>query len=382
MTDSSKKILLVEDNPDHIELIRRAFQKWEHSVEFYIAHNISEVTENMYHQNSDIAIIDWLLPDGTGKDLLNGYFAESSIPVIILTSQGNEQIAVSSLKQGAMDYIVKSESTLTNMPRIVERALREHQHIVEKQLAENALIEANRLLEQKVAERTYELQKSNESLEKFAHITSHDLKESLRMVSNYLQILKARLGDRLDEEETEFMKFAVDGTFRMHNLLDAIYRYSKIKTVENEMVPVDCNQLVQEVTIGLSARIEKHNASVSIGHLPTISGDPNQLFQLFQNLIGNAIKFNDKRPPVVEVGVEETNSDWTFFVNDNGIGIDPRYVDTIFEMFKRLHSQDKYTGDGVGLAICQQIVDRHKGKIWAESQPGLGTTFFFTLPKG
>ncbi|MDX2249620.1 MAG: ATP-binding protein [Bacteroidia bacterium] len=382
MAGSAKTILLVEDDLDHIELIRRAFSRWEHEVDFHIAHNLRDAKTNLTELNPDIAIIDWLLPDGTGKEFLKSNFTDLSFPVIILTSQGNEQIAVSSLKDGAIDYIVKSETTLIEMPRIVERALREHRYILEKKHAEDALIEANYLLEKKVEERTSELQKSNESLEKFAYIASHDLKESLRMVSNYLQLLKIRLTDRLEEEETQFMNFALEGALRMHNLLEAIYRYSRINASESERTATDCNVIVQGVIQSLKTKIEEKKASLSIEPLPIVTADPNQIFQVFQNLIGNALKFHGAASPIIHINATEDTGEWIFAIQDNGIGIAPEYFQKIFEMFSRLHTYDTYSGDGIGLSICQQIIERHNGRIWVKSNDSQGATFFFTLPKG
>ena len=248
--------------------------------------------------------------------------------------------------------------------------------VTERQGAENEL----RRTAERLAQQTAELERSNAELQQFAYVASHDLQEPLRMVASYTQLLARRYGDKLDADALEFIDFAVDGARRMQALINDLLAYSRVGTRGAEFAPTDCNALVDQVVADLGAAIEDERAVVTRGDLPTLQADAMQISQLFQNLIGNAIKFHGERAPRVEVAAEPRGDDWLFSVRDNGIGIDPEYADRIFVIFQRLHSRGEYPGTGIGLAICKKIVERHGGHIWMESVPGEGTTFYFTLP--
>jgi PAS domain S-box-containing protein len=225
-----------------------------------------------------------------------------------------------------------------------------------------------------------ELERSNMDLQQFAYAASHDLSEPLRMVSSYVQLLARRYGDKLDSDAEEFIGFALDGTVRMQALIDGLLMYSRAGTSEYAVDPVDCNEILDATLLMLRTSIEETGAEVVAGRLPTIPGDANQLAQLFQNLIGNAMKFVADGPPHIEVTAEQEGAGWHFSVSDNGIGIDPAHVERIFTVFQRLHGRGEYPGSGIGLAICKRIVERHGGRIWVESAPGEGSTFHFTIP--
>ena len=224
------------------------------------------------------------------------------------------------------------------------------------------------------------LARSNEDLQQFAYVASHDLQEPLRMVVSYMQLLEQRYKGRLDEEADTFIDFAVDGAKRMQALIGGLLAYSRVGSRDTVFEPVDCDAAVIEVTGNLAALIDQNRAVVTRDALPTITGDRTQLLQLFQNLIGNAIKFQGKGAPRDEVSARRGAGEWAFAVRDNGIGIEAEYADRVFAMFQRLHGPAAYPGSGVGLAICKRIVDRHGGRIWFESIPGQGTTFYFTVP--
>ncbi|MEZ4829470.1 MAG: ATP-binding protein [Bacteroidia bacterium] len=247
---------------------------------------------------------------------------------------------------------------------------------------ENRLKKARSLLEQMVEERTAELNYSNKSLENFAYLASHDLQEPLRMVVSYLQLLQKSMDTRVTQEENEYIHFAVDGAHRMRNLLDGILAYSRIKTHSQPFTEVDMNEVMEDVCANLDLVISDTRAEVKCGNLPRIKADPQQMLQLLQNLVSNALKFQPEgQAPVVEVAAEEKPGSFIFSVKDNGIGMESQYAERIFQMFQRLHAKDKYPGSGVGLAVCKEIVVRHSGKIWFESQENMGTTFFFTIKK-
>ena len=234
--------------------------------------------------------------------------------------------------------------------------------------------------EQELERSNRRLEESNERLEQFAYAASHDLQEPLRMVSSYLRLIDDRYADRLDEDGQEFLAFAVDGADRMREMIDALLDYSRVETRGDPLEPVSLDTVVEDVLADLSLQIDEANADVRVESLPRVAGDPNQLRQLFQNLLDNALTYAGAAPPTVRVSAERTGDDWEIAVRDEGIGMEPTATDGVFEVFQRLHSREEYEGTGIGLALCERIVERHGGEIWAESEPGEGSTFTFTLP--
>jgi len=241
------------------------------------------------------------------------------------------------------------------------------------------LIEANSGLERKVEERTAELEQSNADLAQFAYVASHDLKEPLRMVTSYVQLLERRLGKDIDAEAKEFMGFAVDGAMRMRGLIDDLLAYSRVGTKRKPFETVSMQKVIDASLMNLKVAIDESGAQVQVGEMPELMADPTQLTQLFQNLIANAIKFRGDRKPVISVTAEREGKHWNFEVSDNGIGIAKEYLDQIFLIFQRLHNRSEYEGTGIGLAVCKKIVERHGGRIGVRSEPGAGSTFFFSL---
>ena len=226
-----------------------------------------------------------------------------------------------------------------------------------------------------------DLARSNTELEQFAYVASHDLQEPLRMVASYTQLLARRYRSKLDQDADEFISFAVDGARRMQELINDLLAYSRVGTRALQLERVDANRVVDEVVRDLAPAIADSGGSVTRDELPSLQADPTQLRQLFQNLIANGIKFRRPRQePRVHVSAARDGRRWVFGVHDNGIGIEPQYVERIFVLFQRLHTRDEYPGTGIGLAICKKIVERHGGAMWVESEPGHGTTFGFSLP--
>ena len=243
--------------------------------------------------------------------------------------------------------------------------------------AELALRSANEQLTRKAEE----LARSNAELEQFAYVASHDLQEPLRMVSSYTQLILRRYGEKLDGDAKEFMDFIVDGAARMKRLIEDLLAYSRVGTRGKEFKPAEAEGALQKAIVNLRAAIEESSAVVTHDPLPTVCADDTQLAQLFQNLIGNALKFRGTAAPHVHVSAEDRGDEWVFGVQDNGIGIEAQYFERIFMVFQRLHVKTEYPGTGIGLAICKKVVDRHGGRIWVESQPGHGSRFCFALPK-
>lgn len=252
-----------------------------------------------------------------------------------------------------------------------------------------ALQDKNLELEEKVASRTLKLQKSNEELkrsnldlEQFAYIASHDLQEPLRMVGNFVQLLQRQYAKELGKDGETYVQFAVDGVNRMSKLIKNLLNYSRVGRKDTTFETANLNNVIDLKILDLTQRIVDQKACVEMHELPSkIQCEPNQLGIVFYNLIGNAIKFNNSKTPKVLVTKEEKENEWLFTIGDNGIGIDSRYKDKVFQIFKRLHRREEYEGTGIGLSLCKRIINRHKGRIWFHSELGQGTTFYFTISK-
>jgi PAS domain S-box-containing protein len=226
-----------------------------------------------------------------------------------------------------------------------------------------------------------ELKRSNAELEQFAYVASHDLQEPLRMVASYTQLLARRYDDRLDKDAREFMAYIVDGASRMKQLIEDLLAYSRLGTKGGDFKRVSADAALRRALFSLRTAIEETGAMVTRDPMPTLAADEIQLGQLFQNLIGNALKFRSASVPRINIAVTESTEEYSFEIRDNGIGIEPQYYERIFMVFQRLHNKGEYPGTGIGLAICKKVVERHGGRIWVESRPGEGSSFFFTLPK-
>jgi light-regulated signal transduction histidine kinase (bacteriophytochrome)/CheY-like chemotaxis protein len=240
-----------------------------------------------------------------------------------------------------------------------------------------ALIQAQ-LLEDEKRQRE-ELARSNTELQQFAYIASHDLQEPLRMITSYLQLIERRYKHQIDQDVDDFINYAVEGAIRMKTLINDLLTYSRVGTRTAPFEPTDCNEVVKAAIANLEVAIAESNATVLFENLPTVIGDATQLIQVFQNLISNAIKFQGETSPHIEINASRQEDKWLFWVQDNGIGIDPKYVERIFVIFQRLHQRTTYPGNGIGLAVCKKIVERHGGQIWVEPGANQGTTFYFTI---
>ena len=236
--------------------------------------------------------------------------------------------------------------------------------------------------EQTLQEKVLELERSNEDLQQFAYVCSHDLQEPLRVISNYTQLVVKRYsGKALDENADEFMEFIVEATKRMQGLINDLLLYSRVQAKGQEFKNTDTNTVVKMALANLQIAIAESKAQVDCGDLPTIKADSTQLVQLFQNLLSNTIKFRSKEPLKIEISAQEKNGEWLFRVKDNGLGFNMKYADRIFIIFQRLHTREMYEGSGIGLAVCKKIVERHGGRIWVESSLGSGACFSFTMPR-
>ena len=300
-------------------------------------------------------------------------FQESELRILDAIG-GQAGIAIQ--KARLYDESQRAEAALREKAAELARSNTDLQHSAQEvKSAKEKLERVNSILTVQAAE----LGRSNTELEQFAYVASHDLQEPLRMVASYVQLLARRYKGKLDSEAEEFIGFAVDGSKRMQDLIQALLAYSRIGTKGRQFAPTDCEVVLQIALKNLQIAIEDSQARITHDPLPTVMGDATQLGQLFQNLIGNAIKFRGEKLPAVHVAAELQGREWLFSFRDDGIGIDPQYAERIFVIFQRLHTKEEYPGTGIGLALCKKIVERHGGRIWVESEPQSGSTFRFTL---
>ena len=241
-------------------------------------------------------------------------------------------------------------------------------------------ISDRRKAEKKLERTMEELKRSNQELEQFAYVASHDLQEPLRMVSSFTQLLKDQYEDTLDENALNYIDFAVDGANRMKLLINDLLDYSRVTTKANEFEEIDLERVLDEVLFNLELVIEDNQAVIIRKSLPHVRADFGQLVRVFQNLVGNALKYRSEKSPQIHISVQKEDINWLFKVKDNGIGIEPKNFKQIFKIFRRLHNRDEYNGTGIGLAITKRIIERHCGNIWVESELGNGSTFYFTIP--
>ena len=224
------------------------------------------------------------------------------------------------------------------------------------------------------------MKRSNIELERFAYVSSHDIQEPLRMVTLYSQLLERRYKDNLDNDANDFIEYIVEGANRMRQLIDDLLEYSRVTSQAKEFEKVDLEKVLDVVLHNLAIPIQENNVTISHDTLPIVFADKNQMVQVFQNLINNAIKFHGQKPPEIHISAQKGVNEWKFALQDNGIGIEPKHQKQIFKVFKRLHNRDEYPGTGIGLSIVQKIILHHGGRIWVESELGKGTTFYFTIP--
>jgi PAS domain S-box-containing protein len=497
------RVLLVEDSATQAH-VRRS-QLVRHGFEVEVLTRLSEVLKRLPQGGIDVVLLDLTLPDSTG---IETFFAVHSVaedlPVVILSADDDEDIALQAMKGGAQDYLIKGRATPDAIARCLYYAVERNQieaelrhnekmtrlilensydafwaidnageiigwnkqaentfgysreEVIGKTIAETLVLprflenhlsvmdemlatgtsrilnrradillrkkdgsevpvelvifpvqvgeirtfcafahdiserqeiqertkRLNEELENRVHERTQALINSNAQLQQFAKIASHDLQEPLRSIEGYANLLAKRYKGKLDSDADDFINFILDGISRMLDLIQAVLVHSGIGTSDVKVTaPVDMRKVLKEVLDNLEAAIAESHTKVEFGEMPTIMANRTEMVQLFQNLIGNGIKYRGEQAPVIRVTCEENVHEMVFSVEDNGIGIDPKYSGKIFDMFARLHGKTQYQGTGIGLAICKKIVETHGGRIWLQSEPGKGSIFIFTLPR-
>ncbi len=361
------KVLMVEDNSADCELVLRELRRAQLEVSARSVQTPEDFKQQISTNPPDVVLADYNLGSWRGMDTLEIMQSVGvDVPLILVSGALGDLNAVDCIKQGATDYVLKD--ALARLPVSIKRALKEKQLRVERKRAVDDL-----------AERARELTRSNQELEQFAYVASHDLQEPLRMVAAYTQLLGERYHGKLDETADKYIGYAVEGAIRMQTLIQDMLAFSRAGRRGTELQATDCNSVLERALLSLQGAMTESGAVVLHDSLPTVMANSVHLQQVFQNLIGNAIKFKGASPPVIQIEAQSQGSDWLFSVKDNGIGIDPQYAQDIFIIFKRLHTRTEYSGNGIGLAICKRIIEQCGGKIWVESHEGGGTAFKFTL---
>ena len=338
---------------------------------FFLAADMAELTTEMDRGVGTIVVTESSLHDEdlvTLSHVMENQPEWSAIPLIVIAEKiGKEKIPALLLPTEVM--LLVQPVRVAQLLSIVRAALksRKRQYLLRDRMAE---------LKGLVGE----VQRSNQDLQQFAYVASHDLQEPLRAVSSYMQLLDARYKEQLDEKARKYIDYAVDGARRMQSLIEGLLQYSRI-TGEKKRSPVDVNAAFAAALANVEGTVREAKGEVTADALPTVLGDETQLIQLFQNLIANGLKY--RKPgaaPRVHVAARRSDGEWVFSVSDNGIGIEAQHFDKIFQIFQRLHTRDEYPGTGIGLASCKKIVERHGGRMWVESEPGEGSTFYFSIP--
>ena len=355
------RALIVEDDPSDVELVLHSLRTGGFDVDGDVIQTPAEFAASIRGKSYELILADYRLPAWNGMATVEQLRQQGlDIPVVMVSGALGELMAVECIKQGASDYVLKDQ--LGRLPGSVDRALREKR-----------LRDEHRQTQQ-------ELARSNRDLEQFAYVASHDLQEPLRMVAAYTQLLAERYQGQLDANADKYIHYAVDGALRMQTLVQDLLAFSRVGRNGRDPRAVNMKGILELVLDNLQTVIRETNAQVDVHPLPEVVVDATQMVQLFQNLIGNALKFRGRDAVRISITGERNEREWTFSVTDNGIGIALEHAETVFVIFKRLHTQAEYPGSGIGLAICKKIVEQHGGRIWVESRPGQGASFKFTLP--
>ncbi len=362
--DARLRVLVLEDSEADLAIIKRELRFLE-EAEVKRARTLGEALQSIEGRDYDLCILDLNVPDSRGIDTFRRIFGEAvDVPVVVLTGLDDVALGTQAVREGAQDFVIKGESVPGRLGTTVRFAV-ERQRLVNELRA-----------------KTEELERSNEDLENFAYVASHDLQEPLRMVSGYCGLIKRRYAGRLDSDADEFIEFAVDGANRMSRMIRELLNFSRAGSRETVFQDCPVASALDIAFANLDTSLSGAGAVVTSGELPQVYANQGQLVQVFQNLIGNALKFRGSEAPRIHVDAARCDSEgadlWEISVTDNGVGVDPAYSERVFEMF---HLLDRKTeGCGIGLSICRKIVKRHGGRIWLEPADGGGSVFRFTLP--
>jgi len=410
--EMTAKILIVEDEGIEALSLQQKLKARGYSVP-EIVYTGEDAVKKAAQISPDLVLMDIMLHgEMDGITAAEKIHASFDIPIIYITAYADDETLKRAKITEPYGYIVKPFKE-RELQISIEMALYKHKaeealrkahdeleirvqdrtselqevnkalqaEIEERKRAEEALRKAHDELEIRVQERTAELARSNAELEQFAYIASHDLQEPLRMISGFTRLLERRYKGRLDSSADEFIAYIVDGAARMQRMIEDLLAYSRVGTLGKQFEPTNLEAIFEEAMTNLKVSIEENKSEITHDPLPTVMADATQIVQLLQNLISNGIKFRKREEvPRVHVSAGRKGDEWVFSVKDNGIGISPEFMGHLFQLFQRERTAGEYPGTGIGLAICKKIVERHSGRIWAESEHGRGSTFYFTIP--
>lgn len=374
MTEKSVRLLLVEDNPAETRLIKEMFSDLNHGA-FQIEHadRLSEALCRLQEGDIEAVLLDLSLPDSQGLKTLEAMRDRASaVPIVVLTGLDDSALGTEAVKRGAQDYLVKGFPDAEILSRTVRYAI-ERQRLA-------AELEATRLEQLHHQQRlNNDLELQNRELEEFTYVASHDLQEPLRKLVAFSGLLRRDIGDGMPEKGQRDLRFIEESAIRMQKLVDDLLELSRAGRSEFRRDLISLESCAGAALEALQFAIERSGAEVERDALPELWGDARMLTQLYQNLIGNALKFIRGEKPQIHLTAQYEGQLWILGVKDNGIGIQAEYASQIFTAFQRLHGRDEYEGSGIGLAICRKTVERHGGRIWVESAPGQGSHFKFYL---
>ncbi|HET7482273.1 MAG TPA: ATP-binding protein [Actinomycetota bacterium] len=377
-------ILLVDDRPENLVALQAALEPLDQNL--ISAGSGEEALRLLLKQEFAVILLDVQMPGMDGFQTaaqIKQREKTRDIPIIFLTAISREpHHALRGYSTGAVDYIAKPYDPWVLRAKVAVFIDLHHKNELlklQKELLAQRLEERVRA-EEALAEKAAELERSNADLQHFAYVASHDLQEPLRVIDGYVELLKTNVDGSDPAEALDMIERITRSTARMDALIRGLLAYARVGSKTDGFKPIDLNAVVDEALQNLEVAIAENDVAIDRRGLPQIEGDPQQLVQLFQNLIGNAIKFRGQDRPQVTISGQRDGSNTVVTVTDNGIGIDDSHLDRIFTIFERLHSADRYPGSGIGLSLCKKIVERHGGRIWAESTLGAGTSIHFTLP--
>ena len=384
MADRRASILLVDDRPENLLALEAALEPLDQNL--VKANSGEEALRLLLREDFAVILLDVQMPGMDGFDTavqIKDRDKTKDIPIIFLTAISREpHHALRGYSTGAVDYISKPFDPWVLRAKVAvfvdlyekNSLLRKQKELLGQRLEERYA--AEKALEEKAKE----LERSNADLQQFAYVASHDLQEPLRVMNGYLDLLREHLEEGTTDESVSMISRIKRSTERMDALIQDLLEYARVDSQPEPFRETDLNEVLEYAIGNLEVTIKEYEVKVEQEPLPTVVGDQSQLLQLFQNLIANSIKFRSDRPSEIKISAERINGEWQIAISDNGIGIDPAHLDRIFTIFERLNPLEHYPGSGIGLSVCKKIVERHGGQIWVTSEPGTGSTFFFTLP--
>ncbi|MCT7995836.1 ATP-binding protein [Laspinema olomoucense] len=384
MTAPIGDILLVDDRPDNLRLLLNILKDKGYKVRCVTT---GAMALRVCHRHPpDLILLDIQMPEMNGYQVCEKLKADpetAGIPVIFLSVIEEATEKVHAFNVGGVDYITKPFQVKEVVARVENQLqiLRLQNKLKEQNIRLEKEIRDRQAIEQQLRELNREMKRSNQELEQFAYVVSHDLQAPLGTIASFAQLLQTRYQDQLDGKALQFIERIITGSLRMQHLIDDLLQYSRVGRMAQVFETVNCDQVLSQALANLETKINETQAQITQDPLPAIAGSSMGLLQLFQNLISNALKYRHPHiSPRIHISVSLKEDMWSFSIQDNGIGIETKHLERIFQIFQRLHSDKEYPGTGIGLAICKKIVELYGGKIWVESCPFQGSTFYFTIP--